>query len=178
MALALPAELSGLAAAVGLVWPEADEDALHVAAARWRAVAEALRAGAADSAAQVGRLLAAHPAGDLAAFGAAWTAGPARRFDDGVLAAQALAACLTTMAAVVLELKVFAVGQLAALAARLAVPTGHPGAALADQAAAATTTLAALRRARAAAEAVVDDSLVPVLRAAERRLSALPPHRF
>ena len=126
MGLPLPGEFAGLATAVGLVWPEADEDALHAAAARWTAVAETLRAGSAEAATEVGRLLDAHPDGDLDGFGARWAAGPALQYEDAVLAAEALAGCLTTMAAVVLELKVFAVGRLAALAARLAAPAGSP----------------------------------------------------
>jgi len=192
MGLPLPGEFAGLATAVGLVWPEADEDALHAAAARWTAVAETLRAGSAEAATEVGRLLDAHPDGDLDGFGARWAAGPALQYEDAVLAAEALAGCLTKMAAVVLELKVFAVGRLAALAARLAAPAGSPAtgsppagspaagspiggslaAELVDLAAATAATRAALRRATADATAVVDGSLAPVLRTAEQRLHA------
>jgi hypothetical protein len=205
MALSLPIELGGLATTLGLSWPDADEDALHALAADWAAVAEDLRTGATGSALAVRRLLVGHPDGDLDGFAAAWAGGPARLCTEAVLAAQAMAACLTTMAAVVLELKVFAVGRLAALAAAMAAHPAHlaaapPGAvataapdagagtgtdagvsaqasaALAAQAAAAIATRAALRRAQASAAAVVDNSVVPVLHAAERRLrGALGP---
>jgi hypothetical protein len=45
----LPAELSAIAAATGLAWPKADEDALRAQAAAWRLAQERLTALAADA---------------------------------------------------------------------------------------------------------------------------------
>ena len=180
MALPLPTQLAaGLAGQAGgadPVWPEADEDALQAAALRWVGLAAELRAAATGSAAAVSRLLAAHAGGDLDAFAVQWAGGPARHLADTALAAEGLAAGLATMAAVVLELKAFVVAQLAALAARLAGQGGtHPGAALAAQAAAVAATGAALRRAWASATGVIENGVVPVLRAAEARLPVAHP---
>jgi len=159
------------------VWPEADEDALQAAALRWLGLAAELRAAAAGSAAEIGRLLATHAGGDLDTFAARWADGPARQLADAALAAEGLAAGLATMAAVVLELKAFVVGQLATLAARLAgLEHAEPrAAAIAAQAAAVAATGAALRQAWANATGVVENGVVPVLRAAEARLPAAHP---
>jgi hypothetical protein len=179
MALPLPGLLAGgLAGQAGVdpVWPEADEDALQAAALRWMGLAGELRAAAAGSAAAVSRLVAAHAGSDVEAFAARWAGGPERHLADAALAAEGLAAGLATMAAVVLELKAFVVGQLAVLAARLAGQDGmHPAAALAEQAAAVAATRAALRRARASAIAVIENGVVPVLQAAESRLPPAHP---
>src|SRR5262249_61451584 len=105
---------------------EGAEHALTAGPRRGIGLAEALRAAAAGSAAEVGRLLASHAGGNLDGFGARWAGGPATRLADAALAAEALAAGLTTMAAVVLALKSFAIGQLAALAAPLAAPPARP----------------------------------------------------
>jgi hypothetical protein len=159
------------------VWPEADEDALQAAALRWLGLAAELRAAATGSAAEIGRLLAAHSGGDLDAFAARWADGPARQLVDTALAAEGLAAGLATMAAVVLELKAFVVGRLAVLAARLAgLEHAEPrAAAIAAQAAAVAATGAALRQAWANATGVIENGVVPVLRAAEARLPAAHP---
>src|SRR5262249_31718030 len=85
------------------------------------------------------------------------------------------------MAAVVLELKAFAIGQLAALAAQLAAQPAVPdpaagplagslAASLGAQATAVAATRVALQRAWAGAAAVGEGAVVPVLRSAEARL--------
>jgi hypothetical protein len=165
--IALPAELAGLADALGVDWPDVDEDALYATALRWVAVAAALREREAGARMDLRRLLAAErAAGSLAHLVTGWAA-PRRRFAAVALAADTLAGCLLTLASVVCELKRYVLARLADLAAVLATAehtSAYPAAVL---------TGAALRRATRTAGGVVDTRLVPVLEAATRQLTAV-----
>jgi hypothetical protein len=152
MGIALPAELAGVAGALGVSWPRTDEDALYETALRWAEVAAALRTGAAATSRDLGALAGSYDG--LA------DAVPGQRFRTCALAADTLAGCLLTLAAVLCELKRYVLGRLAELTAVLAAGAGEP------DLAAVVLTRAAVNRATRSATTLIDGSLIRLLEAA------------
>lgn len=150
MGIALPAELAPVAGALGVSWPRTDEDVLYETALRWAEVAAALRTQGAAAARELAALAGGYQPGAV----------PGQRFRTGALAADTLAGCLLTLAAVVCELKRYVLGRLAELTAVLAGGTGEAGLA------AAALTRTALYRATRSATTLIDGALVPLLLAA------------
>ncbi|SFQ21336.1 Protein of unknown function [Amycolatopsis arida] len=136
MGVELPAELAEIAAAVGLRWPRADEDAMRAQAEAWREARRRLEVLAED-ADRVGVLDAmSGPAGEAARTRWAELADPDRgAVADLARAADAAAARLAAAAEQVGAAKVEMVRRLVAAAenvaaARAAAAAGHPAALL------------------------------------------------
>ncbi|SFB34252.1 Protein of unknown function [Amycolatopsis marina] len=138
MGIELPAELSGIAVATGLTWPEADEDVLRAHAVAWRDAQELLSVLAADADTAAADGFAALGATAADAARSAWSG--LSDADEGVLgnaareAGQA-AERLERAAEQIAEAKVELVRQLVRAAenteaARVAAGAGHPAALL------------------------------------------------
>ncbi|WP_116051153.1 TNT domain-containing protein [Amycolatopsis palatopharyngis] len=83
MGIQLPAELSAIAAATGLTWPQADEDALRAQAVAWRDAQERLKVLAADADTVAADALAAMSGTAADAASATWAG--ISDADEGVL---------------------------------------------------------------------------------------------
>ncbi|WP_216214146.1 TNT domain-containing protein [Amycolatopsis aidingensis] len=175
MGIELPAELAGIAAATGVSWPEADEDALRAQAAAWRTAQRQLDelAAAADAAAGAALEQLSGPAGEAAReYWSGFVHPDQGRLTVTALGAGQAADRLEHAADQVGAAKVEIVRQLTAAAkdrdaAQSAAAAGHPQALLgvdttlratAANLTALTTGLAATLAPESAAGGVVDDS--------------------
>lgn len=136
MGIDLPAEFADIAAATGVTWPEADEDAMRRQAEAWRRAARELGALAGDADAAANRALAAMsgPTADVARRRWSGFVEPdTGRFDTAARAAEQAADRLEHAAEQIGHAKAEIVRHLAAAArnrdaALAAAQAGHPAA--------------------------------------------------
>lgn len=120
--LQLPGYLTEPLGWIGLVWPEADEDALFAAGQTWMSYGAALRGQATtanDAAAQVWGSNQGDAVDDFRNWWNA-AAGPGHTLDDDATAAEIIGGALVAMAAITLALKLAFIAQLALLAFEVA----------------------------------------------------------
>jgi hypothetical protein len=130
MGLMLPGEVAGLLNEMGYTWPEVDEQKLFELGNHWMGLGstmDGIRAGAASTADRVG---SANRGDAMDAFTARWNDqdSAAAVLQDGVTAANAVAAGLYICAGVVLALKINVIVQLIILLIEIyqAIATAGP----------------------------------------------------
>jgi hypothetical protein len=115
--LQLPGELTEPLGWIGLVWPQADEDKLREDGQVWLSYGATLRAQAQKADTIVRPVWTDNIGESIEAFEAWWNAqdGPARKLEDGALAAELIGAGLIIMAGITLALKIAFIAQLTIL---------------------------------------------------------------
>jgi ADP-ribosyltransferase exoenzyme len=128
MGLTLPVELTEVLGWLDMDWPQADEEKLFAAAARWLAFARELRGATEPAVVAAAAVWSGNAGVAVDAFWEWWTAddGPGRRLPDDAVAAEIIGAVLHIFAGATLAMKLAFLAKLATLLVQVgtAVTTG------------------------------------------------------